>query len=110
MATESEYNVKPVAAKHQTVAIVGRPNVGKSALFNRIVGRKMAIVHHQSGVTRDRVAALADYRDCRFTLVDTGGLGLFNDQKQGSSAWDVLIREQLHVALESANKIGRAHV
>src|SRR5205823_7453185 len=56
------------------VAIVGRPNVGKSALFNRLVGRKIAIVHDQPGITRDRISAVCDRGARPFTLWDTGGI------------------------------------
>lgn len=65
------------------IAIVGRPNVGKSALFNRLVGRRIAIVHDQPGVTRDRVSAEAEWRGRPFTLVDTGGIGLVRGEKSG---------------------------
>src|SRR5262245_58691686 len=56
------------------VAIVGRPNVGKSALFNRLVGRKIAIVHDQPGITRDRLSATCARGERPFTLWDTGGI------------------------------------
>src|SRR6266404_4002395 len=56
------------------VAIVGRPNVGKSALFNRLVGRKIAIVHDQPGITRDRISAICKRGARPFTLWDTGGI------------------------------------
>jgi GTPase len=58
------------------VAIVGRPNVGKSALFNRLVGRKIAIVHDQPGITRDRIAAICIRGDRPFMLWDTGGIAV----------------------------------
>ena len=56
------------------VAIVGRPNVGKSALFNRLVGRKIAIVHDQPGITRDRISAICKRAARPFTVWDTGGI------------------------------------
>src|SRR5205823_7595883 len=56
------------------VAIVGRPNVGKSALFNRLVGRKIAIVHDRPGITRDRLSATCTRGERPFTLWDTGGI------------------------------------
>jgi GTPase len=86
------------------IAIVGRPNVGKSALFNRIVGRRIAIVHDQPGVTRDRVMAEAEWRGRPFTLVDTGGIGLMRREK----ASDVITKaaiEQVNLALDAANVI-----
>ena len=86
------------------IAIVGRPNVGKSALFNRVAGRRIAIVHDQPGVTRDRVAAEAEWRGHSFTLVDTGGIGLV----RGEKADDVIARAaltQVEIAIEAANVI-----
>src|SRR5438270_12912305 len=61
-------------AKLPGVAIIGRPNVGKSALFNRLVGRKIAIVHDQPGITRDRISAICSRGEQPFTLWDTGGI------------------------------------
>ena len=86
------------------IAIVGRPNVGKSALFNRIAGRRIAIVHDQPGVTRDRVSAEVEWHGRPFTLVDTGGIGLL----RGEKAEDIITRaafDQVQIAIESANVI-----
>ena len=86
------------------IAIVGRPNVGKSALFNRIVGRRIAIVHDEPGVTRDRVTAEAEWGGKGFTLVDTGGIGL----ARGEKAPDVITAaaiEQVELAIEASNVI-----
>jgi GTP-binding protein len=63
----------------RSVVIVGRPNVGKSALFNRLAGRKISIVHDQPGVTRDRVTAICRLGSAPFEMVDTGGIGFDPD-------------------------------
>ena len=86
------------------IAIVGRPNVGKSALFNRIIRKRIAIVHDQPGVTRDRVSAEAEWRGRPYTIVDTGGIGLLRKEK----STDVIIKaavEQVDIAIESADVI-----
>ncbi|MDH7502978.1 MAG: ribosome biogenesis GTPase Der [Verrucomicrobiota bacterium] len=86
------------------VAIVGRPNVGKSALFNRIAGRRIAIVHDQPGVTRDRVTTEVEWRGRRFTLADTGGIGL----RPGEKAVDVIVAatlDQVQLAIDTASVI-----
>jgi GTPase len=86
------------------IAIVGRPNVGKSALFNRIVKKRIAIVHDQPGVTRDRVSVEAEWNGKSFSLVDTGGIGLLRREKSD----DVIVKaalEQVEIAIEAANAI-----
>lgn len=86
------------------IAIVGRPNVGKSALFNRIVGRRIAIVHDQPGVTRDRISAEAEWHGRPFTLVDTGGLGLLKREKAGDAIVEATF-QQVEVAIAAANAV-----
>jgi len=83
------------------VAIVGRPNVGKSTLFNRIIGWRKAIVDAQSGLTRDRLYGVAEWRGREFTVVDTAGLDL-DTAKDASRA---AIEAQTRVAIEQADVI-----
>jgi len=87
------------ARQFPTVAIVGRPNVGKSALFNRIVGRRVAIVHEEAGVTRDRVSARAHWRGKPFEIVDTGGIA-FADEPLAAAT-----QRQAEIAIEMATAL-----
>jgi GTPase len=88
-----------------TVAIVGRPNIGKSSLFNIMLGRRMAIVHSESGVTRDRIISPVSHQGHHFQVADTGGLGTFKNEKKKQGAWDASIRKQVEAAIESADLI-----
>lgn len=83
-----------------TVAIVGRPNVGKSALFNRLVGRRIAIVHDQPGVTRDRLAAPCAVTSIPCEIVDTGGIGAALDD-----GFAAQVTTEADIAMETANAI-----
>ena len=77
------------------VAVVGRPNVGKSTFFNKIVGRRVSIVEDTPGVTRDRIYAEAEWNGVHFALIDTGGI-------EPASA-DVILsqmREQVQIAMD----------
>ncbi len=84
----------------QTVAIVGRPNVGKSTLFNRILGKRMAIVAERPGVTRDRQFAEAEWAGRRFRLVDTGGVTI-----RPSERIDQEVRKQADLAIGTADVV-----
>lgn len=85
-----------------TLALVGRPNVGKSALFNRLVGRRAAIVHDEYGVTRDRLAGQARWNERVFTVVDTGGMA-FLDGARARHTIEAGAREQLEAAIRDAD-------
>ncbi|MCL1982555.1 MAG: ribosome biogenesis GTPase Der [Clostridiales bacterium] len=82
------------------VAVVGRPNVGKSTFFNRIIGRRVSIVEDTPGVTRDRIYAEAEWRGISFAMIDTGGI-----EPNCSDAILEKMREQAQVAMETADVI-----
>src|SRR5271167_907066 len=83
-----------------TVVIVGRPNVGKSTLFNAIVGTRRSIVGDEPGITRDRIYGEVEYRGKRFGLIDTGGI-IPNDD----ALIPTEILKQAKIALEMASHI-----
>lgn len=82
------------------VAIVGRPNVGKSTLFNRLIGRRLSIVEDTPGVTRDRIYGDAEWLDYRFTLIDTGGI-----EPASEDTIAVQMRRQAELAIETCDVI-----
>jgi GTP-binding protein len=86
------------------VAIVGRPNVGKSALFNCIARKRIAIVHDRPGVTRDRLSAEVEWHGHPFTLVDTGGIGLLKGERGGDDFAREIVT-QVQVALDDVGVI-----
>src|SRR5438094_4814317 len=89
------------------VAIVGRPNVGKSALFNRILGERRAIVDPMAGLTRDRLYAESEWRSRRFTIVDTAGLVLGKDRDEVPAQRELRRRmeEQSRLAIGEADLV-----
>ncbi|MCQ2602569.1 MAG: ribosome biogenesis GTPase Der, partial [Clostridia bacterium] len=87
-------NTKPL------VAIVGRPNVGKSTLFNKLVGERISIVENTPGVTRDRLYADVEWCGHAFTLIDTGGLEMKSEDEMWSH-----IRSQVEIAVQSAQAV-----
>ncbi|UCG23304.1 MAG: ribosome biogenesis GTPase Der [Chloroflexota bacterium] len=92
------------------VALVGRPNVGKSTLFNRIVGQRLAVVSEVPGTTRDRLYADADWAGVGFLLVDTGGLEITEGRhteplSEDSERFLPLIRQQASIAIQDADVV-----
>lgn len=92
------------------VAMVGRPNVGKSTLFNRIVGRRLAVVSEVPGTTRDRLYAEAEWAGITFTVVDTGGIEVTEGRhtaplSEDSERYLPLIRQQASIAIQDADVI-----
>lgn len=85
--------------KIPTVALVGRPNVGKSTLFNKLVGKKQAIIEDTPGVTRDRIYGLATYLDYKFNIIDTGGIDI------GDDAFNKEIKMQAELAIDEADVV-----
>ena len=83
--------------KKPVVALVGRPNVGKSTIFNKIVGRKMSIIEDTPGVTRDRIYGSASYYDYKFHLIDTGGI------EAGNEDFNKEIKIQASLAIDEAD-------
>ena len=82
-----------------TVALVGRPNVGKSTIFNRLVGRKQAIIEDTPGVTRDRIYGKASYKDYTFNVIDTGGIDI------GEDTFNKEIKAQAELAIDEADVV-----
>ncbi len=85
--------------KKQTIALVGRPNVGKSTIFNRIIGKKISIIEDTPGVTRDRIYGDATYNNHKFYLIDTGGIDLEN------SDFNTEIKVQAELAINEADTV-----
>ena len=82
------------------VAIVGRPNVGKSTLFNALAGSRIAIIQDTPGVTRDRIYADVEWLDRKFTLIDTGGI-----EPDSNDVILSQMREQAQIAIDTADVI-----
>ena len=85
--------------KKQTICLVGRPNTGKSTLFNRIVGKKISNIEDTPGVTRDRIYSSATYNDIPFYLIDTGGIDL------SEGAFNEEIKMQVEIGIEESDTI-----
>jgi len=85
--------------KKPTVALVGRPNVGKSTLFNKIAGKKISIIEDIPGITRDRIYADAEYKNYKFHLIDTGGIDIAKESFNNE------IKTQAEIAIDEADVV-----
>lgn len=85
--------------KLPVVALVGRPNVGKSTIFNKIVGEKISIIEDTPGVTRDRIYSEAEYKDYRFNVIDTGGIDASNEK------FNDVIKMQAEIAIQESDVV-----
>lgn len=85
--------------KLPTVAIVGRPNVGKSTIFNKLIGKKVAIIEDTPGVTRDRIYGTVNYNNYRFHLIDTGGIDVSKEEFNS----EIIV--QANIAIDEADTI-----
>ena len=83
----------------QTLCLIGKPNVGKSSIFNRLIKEKKAIIMDTPGITRDRIYGIVNYKDKRFSLIDTGGISLGNDD------FDKDILAQAELAIDEADVV-----
>ena len=97
---QNDYGIPRSSGAIPTVAIVGRPNVGKSSLFNRIMSRRQAIVSEEAGTTRDRLISEVEWNDRRLLLVDTGGL-----ESDPEGPIRKMVQEQADMALSGADLI-----
>ena len=85
--------------KIPTVALVGRPNVGKSSVFNRLMGSKISIIEDTPGITRDRIYGVTDYKGFRYNLIDTGGIDISDDK------FNAEIKMQAEIAIDEADVV-----
>jgi GTP-binding protein len=85
--------------KIPTVALVGRPNVGKSSLFNRMLRKKISIIENTPGITRDRIYGVANFKDYKFNLIDTGGIDI------STGEFNLEIKMQAEIAIDEADVV-----
>lgn len=97
---KGEFRYNNTVMKNPLIAIVGRPNVGKSTFFNRVAGQRIAITENRPGVTRDRIYASSEWRGKPFTLVDTGGIELKSNDDMRRQ-----IAVQAQLAIDTADEI-----